>query len=161
MRQVALGISAFLLAVVASADGVSAQEAAAATVENPPAPHERLSYDEYRRNELVYLSKRSRVGLISASAVTAVGVALVAPALVKECVRITAATGVDDFRCTTRGQALLAVGYPLLIGGAIGILVTGIMLGVRKGKIRFLEDRIAYEKPRSIRWDPTRSALVF
>ncbi|UCF46934.1 MAG: hypothetical protein JSU89_07055 [Myxococcales bacterium] len=161
MRHLALGISALVFVVVASVGDASAQEGAGDTAKELAAPREQLSYDEYRRNELEYLAKRSRTALISTSAVAAVGIALVAPALVRECVRITSSASFDDLRCTSTGQVLLGVGYPILIGGVTGVLVTAIMLGVRKGKIRGLNDRIAYEESRAVRWDPARSMFVF
>lgn len=120
-----------------------------------------MSYDEYRLNELEYLAKRSRTGLISTSAVTAVGIALVAPALARECVRVASSASYDDLRCTGTGKTLLGVGVPLLAAGATGLLVTAIMFGVRKGKIRSIQNRLAYERHRAVRWDPTEHAFAF
>jgi hypothetical protein len=40
-------------------------------------------------------------------------------------------------------------------------VITGIMFGVRKGKLRRLEHRMAYENSRAIRWDPASSRFVF
>lgn len=157
--------SASILVVLLSAGDAraqdSAQDSAGATPTEPTAAPERPSYLEYRRKELAYLAKRSRTGLISGSAATAVGVALAAPAIVRECVRITSSSSVDDFRCTNAGKALLGAGAPILIGGVTTLLVTGIMLGVRKGKIRSIDDQLAYEKYRAVRWDPARAVFVF
>jgi hypothetical protein len=50
---------------------------------------------------------------------------------------------------------------PLFVGGLTGVLVSGIMFGVRKGKLRRLNDRMAYEKSRAVRWDPASSRFVF
>ncbi len=62
----------------------------------------------------------------------------------------------------TRENATEAgIGSPLFSGGLIGVLITGIMFGVRKGKLRRLDDRIAYQKSRAIRWDPAGLCLVF
>jgi hypothetical protein len=55
----------------------------------------------------------------------------------------------------------VGIGYPLFIGGIIGVMITGIMFGVRKGKLRRLNDRIAYDKSRAVRWDPAASRFVF
>lgn len=139
----------------------SAQESSNKTATELEAPVEQLSYEEYRRNELEFLAKRSRTALISTSAVAAVGVALVAPALAIDCVRVASSSSFDDVRCSSRGKALLGVGIPFLVAGATGVMVTAIMFGVRKGKIRHLEDRIAYEASRAVRWDPARSVFVF
>jgi len=157
--------SALMLVLVVSAGDARAQDSAKDSASvmptEPTAAPERPSYLEYRRNELKYLAKRSRTGLISGSAATAVGVAFVAPAIVRECVRITSSPSVDDFRCTNAGKALLGVGAPILIGGVTTLLVTGIMFGVRKGKIRSIDDRLVYEKYRAVHWDPARSVFVF
>lgn len=150
--------------VVASAVAVCdarAQEGPGVGTTEPHASAKRISYDEYRRVELAYLAKRSRTGLLSTSAATAVGVALVAPALAKECVRIASSASSDDLRCTTTGKRLLGVGVPILVAGAMGILVTAIMFGVRRGKLRSVEDRIAYDQHRAVRWDPARAAFSF
>lgn len=141
--------------------GASAQEAQGEASVELEVPRERLSYEEYRRNELHYLAKRSQKALISTSAAAAVGIALVAPAAVRECVRIVSSSSFDDVRCSSTGSVLLGIGVPILVAGATGVLVTAIMLGVRKGKARNLEDRIAYEQSRAIRWDPARAVFEF
>lgn len=139
----------------------SAQEAPSEASVELEAPRERLSYEEYRWNELNYLAKRSRKALISTSAAAAVGISLVAPAAVKECVRVASSSSFDDLRCSSTGAILLGIGVPILVAGATGVLVTAIMLGVRKGKARNLEDRMAYEESRAVRWDPARAVFVF
>ncbi len=135
----------------------SGSEVEASAAQAPP----RISYDEYRRNELEFLAKRSRIALFSSSAAAAVGVALVTPAAVNECVRVASSASFDDVRCSLTGKTLLGIGIPMLAAGAIGIIISGTMFGVRKGKIRNLEDRFAYEKSRAVRWDPSRTAFVF
>lgn len=159
---VALVLTSVALAPVAD---VSAQDRAQASggvaLTEPAAAPERPSYLEYRRNELEHLAKRSRTGLISTSAATAVGIAIVTPAIVLECVRITSSGSLDDFRCTSRGKALLGIGAPILVGSVMGLLTTAIMFGVRRGKIRSIDDQLAYEKHRAVRWDPVRSVFVF
>lgn len=119
------------------------------------------SYEEFRLTQLDYLARRSRTGVISTSAVTAAGLALVIPAAVGQCVRVASSSSFDDLRCSTTGKALLGVGIPILVAGVTGLLVTSIMLGVRRAKMRGIEDRLSYERYRTIRWDPTRSAVAF
>ncbi len=120
-----------------------------------------LSYDEYRLDELNYVAKRSRNALIGTSAATAVGISLVTPALVKECARVSSSASVDDLRCSSRGRILLGVGAPILIAGATGMLVTAILYGVRKGKIKSIENRLAYQRHHTIHWDPRRGTFAF
>ena len=162
MRCSGLGTVIVLCALTAPVGSAGAEEdpndLAAAEVELPPA---RLSYDEYRRNELEFLARRSRIPLISSSAAVAVGIALVVPALAAECVRVASSSSVDDVRCTQTGKALLGVGVPFLAAGVLGIIISGTMFGVRKGKIRNLDNRIAYEKSSAVRWDPSRAVFEF
>ena len=162
MRRSGLGTVIVLCALTTPIGSAGAEEdpndLAAAEAEAPPV---RLSYDEYRRNELEFLAGRSRIALISTSVAAAVGGALVAPALVTECVRITSSSSFDDIRCSTAGKALLGVGIPILVAGALGVIISGTMFGVRRGKIRNLDNRIAYEKSSAIRWDPSRAVFEF
>ncbi len=59
------------------------------------------------------------------------------------------------------GVLSLALSFAAFERGVTGVLISGIMFGVRKGKLRRLEDRMAYEKSRAIRWDPHTSRFVF
>jgi hypothetical protein len=161
MRRSIPSLLVFLCASFAQASGVAAHDPASeATASSTPALP-RISYDEYRRNELEFLAKRSRIALFSSSAAAAVGVALVTPAAVNECVRVASSSSFDDVRCSVTGKTLLGLGIPFLVAGALGIIISGTMFGVRKGKIRNLEDRFAYEKSNAFRWDPSRTAFVF
>ena len=161
MRRSIPSLLVLLCASLAQPSSVAAhdpvREATATPTQTPP----RISYDEYRRNELEFLAKRSRIALFSSSAAAAVGVALVTPAAVNECVRVASSSSFDDVRCSATGRTLLGLGIPLLVAGALGIIISGTMFGVRKGKIRNLEDRFAYEKSSAFRWDPSRTAFVF
>ena len=140
--------------------GASAQEPDTETAGQATAPA-KLSYEEYRLSELEYLAKRSRNAMIGTSAVTAVGIALITPAAVNECVRVASSNSFDDLRCTSTGRVLLGIGVPFAVVGGTGLLVTAIMFGVRKGRIKSIEDRLAYEGKRALRWDPARGAFAF
>ena len=161
MRSATLVILVLLCTSAALLGEAGAQEAADDTLAKTALAPVRLSYDEYRRNELQFLAKRSRTALISSSAAAAVGAALVAPALVAECVRVTSSSSFDDVRCSSTGKALLGVGIPVLVAGVVGIIISGTMFGVRKGKIRNLDNRIAYERSSAVRWDPSRALFEF
>jgi hypothetical protein len=150
-----------LSALLLGASSAGAQEPpASVTLELAPSS-ESVSYEEYRLGQLHYLAGRSRTGLIVGASVTVVGVALVAPAFVNECVRITSSSSFDDLRCSTTGKALLGVGIPVLLSGVTTLLVTSVMFGVRRGRIRSIEDRLEYEKRRAFRYDPARGAFAF
>lgn len=139
----------------------SAQEPPIVEVPPPPAQSIDLrTYEEYRRDELRVSARRSRNALIGLSAATAVGTALVFPGLARQCITVTRPDGVEELRCTTAGNLLVGFGMPLFIGGLTGVLISGIMFGVRQGKIRRLNDRIEYRK-RAVQWDPRTSRFVF
>jgi len=165
MRLLILGFIAFVLMNGAVGGVVGAQ---APVVMDAPAPASgqvgyapARSYDEDRRYELQESSRRSRNALIGTSASAAVGAALLFPGLARQCEVISYSAYDEQLHCTRAGRILTGFGWPLFVGGVTGAVITGIMFGVRKGKLRRLEDRMAYEKSRSIRWDPASSRFVF
>ena len=167
MRQLIFGLVAFFLVNGVFGEVVRAQEpivtdapaSASGQVGYVPAPQ---SYDEFRQEELRESSRRSRNALIGTSAATAVGAALLFPGLVRHCERAYPYTTYDsELQCDRAGTALVGVGMPLFVGGLIGAVTTGIMFGVRKGRLNRLEDKMAYGNPRVIRWDPASSRFVF
>ena len=144
------------------------QELEAAVQDEPaPAPTlevERLpatSYDEMRRDELRESALRSRNALIGTSVAAVVGIPLVFAGARTQCVKTIDGSGQEQTSCTTGGKVMIGIGYPFMIGGITGALVTGIMLGVRKGKIRDLDRKLAYSKSRALRWDLATSQFVF
>jgi len=118
------------------------------------------TYDEYWLGELQTRAKRSRNALIGLSAASVVGTALLFPGLNNQCFVVRLLEGTEELRCTSAGKAMVGLGVPLFFGGLTGVLISGIMLGVRKGKVRRLSDQIERGK-RAFRWDPATSALVF
>ena len=176
MKQVTLSMLGFVLVTGASFDGVAAQDqivteapsasstpaGEAPVVDAPPggaAPLQR-SYEAFERATLEKSARRSRNALIGTAAATVVGAALVFPGIINQCFRFDVAGG-TTVRCTKGGKAMLGIGFPLFWGGMTGVVVTAIMFGVRKGKLRRLDDRMAYEKSRAVRWDPAGSRFVF
>jgi len=168
MRRLPLGILSLALSIAAFESGARAD---APIITDAPASSNQLgyvtrpstSYDDFRQRELHESSRRSRNALIGLSASTVVGAALLFPGLIRQCYLIQANSlgTTDELRCSPAGKALVGVGWPLFIGGSMGVLISGIMFGVRKGKLRRLEDRMAYEKSRAFRWDPRISRFVF
>ena len=166
MNQLTLGMFVFVVVMGAFVDGATAQEpivseppaASSIQVGQPSAP--RQTYEEYQRDELTRSSRRSRNALIGTSAATVVGAAFLFPGAATQCV-VLDFQHTTELRCTTAGKALVGIGMPLFWGGVTGVLISGIMLGVRKGKLRSINDRMAYEKSRAVRWDPARSRFVF
>lgn len=155
-------VCCFVLSVfVGDAREARAQDASVGAIDELVRAPSMPSYEEYRLGQLHYLAGRSRTGVIVGASVTAVGIALVTPAFVNECIRVASSSSFDDLRCSTRGKALLGVGVPFLVSGVVTVLTTGIMLGVRRGRIRAIEDRIEYEKRRAFRYDPVSGAFAF
>ncbi|MBT8470444.1 MAG: hypothetical protein KJN97_16990 [Deltaproteobacteria bacterium] len=158
-----LGLSIAAFESVAWADEPIITEAPASPDRLGYVPRPSASYDEFRQRELHESSRRSRNALIGLSASTVVGAALFFPGLIRQCylVQVGASASSEEIRCSSAGKGLVGVGWPLFFGGATGVLISGIMFGVRKGKLRRLEDRMAYEKSRAVRWDPRTSRFVF
>jgi len=135
-----------------------AQEQPTLTLDLEPAGAPQLTYEEFKIEELERGALRSRNALIGTSVAAAVGLALVIPAW-GQC-ESTEVNGKDEYDCTRAGSALYGVGSPLLLGGLTGAVVSGIILGVRKGKLRRLNDTFS-PKARAVRWDERSSRLVF
>lgn len=58
-------------------------------------------------------------------------------------------------------QRLLYGGVGVAAVGAAGMITTGIVLGVRKRKLRALRETVQRERRRRVRWDLAHSRLVF
>ncbi|NND27537.1 MAG: hypothetical protein HKN97_02940 [Myxococcales bacterium] len=169
MRTLGLGIFSLALSAVALESGAHAD---APIITEAPAGSNQLgyvtqptgSYDEFRQRELHESSRRSRNALIGLSASAVLGTAFVFPGLIRQCylIQLNSVSGAsEELRCTPAGKALVGVGWPLFVGGLTGVFISAIMFGVRKGKLRRLENRMAYEKSRAFRWDPRSSRFVF
>jgi len=131
--------------------------------EPDPEPKLELSYAQFEIEELERKAKRSRNALIGTSVAAAVGLALVLPAAASQCDSVEV-NGDTSYECTGTGDALIRAGSPLVIGGLTGAVVSGIILGVRKGKLRRLNDSFAASsstKKRAVRWDERSSRFVF
>lgn len=61
----------------------------------------------------------------------------------------------------TQCKRMLYSGVGLAAVGAAGMIATGILLGVRKRKLRTLREAVSYERRRRAEWDVERSRLVF
>ncbi len=127
-----------------------------------PNPEPRIAYQEFQLEELERKAKRSRNALIGTSVAAAVGLALVLPAASSQCESVEV-NGQSSYECTRTGDALIRAGSPLVIGGLTGAVVSGIILGVRKGKMRRLNDSFAASstKKRAVQWDERKGRFVF
>ena len=162
MKPLALGALVFAR-LVGAPEGAGAQaqivlEPPATPPAQPPPPG--MTHDELQRAELAWYARRSRNVLIGTSVATAVGAALVFPAEANQC---TSPEVVEEteFRCTLGGIAMIAFGYPLLVGGILGMVSGAIMLGVSKSRLRRFDNRASRKTLRAVRWDPAGSRFVF
>ncbi len=63
--------------------------------------------------------------------------------------------------CTNPGYSHLVVGLTFTFSGAVGMLVSGALLGARKKNERVLQSSIARRQNARFRWDFKRGAFVF
>ena len=108
-----------------------------------------------RFDEMELRVKRARTGLIVNSAILVVGVALTVGGAVYD-----ARNPPDPNALLTLPNGYLIAGIVLVPVGSIGMIVSGVMLGVRKGKLRRLQ-QAHYGTPRRVHWDLAQSRLVF
>ena len=160
MRTITLAFLSVAL-VGLGVDRARAEDELILTLEPENTPAYELTYEDFRLKELERGARRSRNALIGTSAAAAVGLALVIPAASSQCNSVDLPGQDDKYECTRAGDALLGVGSPLVIGGLTGAVVSGIILGVRKGKIRRLNDSFTPTRTRAVRWDERSSRFVF
>jgi hypothetical protein len=98
--------------------------------------------------------KRARIALFSTAGVTGVGVVLFGVGVA----RVRSSQDLDAL--SRENSEPLISGMSLMIGGAVGMIVTGTLLGIRKGELRSLQ-KADYGRPRRVQWDLARSRLVF
>jgi len=121
----------------------------------------RQVYFDYDLAEAKERSKRVRNGLIATSAVFGVGVILGAAGW-SQCEVIQRFNQSDDLFCNRAGDVLVPLGGTFLAFGAIGMITTGIMLGVRNKQKRDIERdmRRRYYGTR-FHWDVEAGRFVF
>jgi hypothetical protein len=87
----------------------------------------------------------ARIGLLSSTVVLALGGMTMGLAFIPD---------------EELGAALAWGGVALVSAGLLGMLVSGVVMGVRKRKLRRLREEL-YGAPRGVQWDLMRSRLVF
>jgi hypothetical protein len=120
----------------------------------------RQVYFDYDLAEAQERSKRVRNALIGTSAVFGVGVILGSAGWSQcEVIRISRS---DELFCNRAGDVLLPLGGTFLAFGAIGMITTGIMLGVRNKQKRDIERQMRrhYYGTR-LHWDVEAGRFVF
>lgn len=138
----------------AEADTEAAELFAASQKTEPSAEEVQAFQDLDLMNEKI---RRTRIALLSSTGAFGLGLAL-SIAGASQC---SDAAFDGDLVCNTAGKALWGIGGPLLIGGGIAMLSTGIMLGVRQRKRRDQEHQIRRYSQRRLHWDLPSARLVF
>jgi len=142
---------------------VAAQEApppavVITTSPNPVSPSP--GYYQYELEDARERSRRVRVALISTSAVFGVGIIL-AGIGASQC-QVIQRINQDEILCNTAGDVLVPLGAAFLGAGAIGMITSGIMLGVRNKQKREIErDMRRHYYGGRLQWDIPSGRLVF
>jgi len=116
-------------------------------------------YTDYDLEEAKRRSRTVRNGLIGTSAAFAVGAILFGVGA-SQCTSFVRFDGRDDWICNNTGDVLVPLGGTFLGLGSIGMLTTGIMLGVRNKQKREIERDMRRYRTR-LRWDERSGQFVF
>ncbi|MGB5697964.1 MAG: hypothetical protein WBM46_20105 [Polyangiales bacterium] len=116
---------------------------------------------EYQLDEAADRSRRVRSALIGTSAAFGAGL-IFAGIGASQCYSIRRPYVPEELVCNTAGDVLLGFGVTFITAGAIGMLTSGIMLGVRNKQRRELE-RNARRRPYGSRfhWNVESGRFVF
>lgn len=128
---------------------------------SPGEPVPSQAYYEYELEDAKERSRRVRIALISTSASFAAGLIL-AGIGASQCEYIDRVYSYDDIICNNAGNVLVPLGGAFLTVGVIGMITSGIMLGVRNKQKRDTERemRRRYYGGR-LRWDAESGGVVF
>jgi hypothetical protein len=105
-------------------------------------------------------SRRSRNALIGTSAAFGLGVVL-AGIGASQCERISTVNQYDDLLCNNAGDVLLPLGGSIAGLSAIGMITSGIILGVSNKRKRELQREIRRSYGRRLHWDVASGGVVF
>ena len=124
-------------------------------------PSPTQGYQQYELEEANKGIRNTRNALIATSALGLVGTIVGATAF-RHCQFIYYNVNrPDDLVCTQRGDALFAAGGTIFGLAAIGMITSGIMLGVRKGKRRRLRREIQRSQGAHLQWNVESARLEF
>lgn len=117
----------------------------------PPA-----AFDQWRLDDAQTRIRAARYGLIASTAMFGVSWIFLGAAIPR-------CQSTSDYlvHCTNTGYAHMVIGLTFAISGATGMLVSGILLGVRKKNQRVLRQSIQRRQNARFRWDPDRGSFVF
>ena len=156
-----LALSMLMLASTATAQQTEPSSAPAAIINTAPSsnPSREVMFQKDLEDANARVLK-IRNSLIGTSAAFAVG-AIVAGIGYSQCQVLERPGQDDEVLCNTAGDVMLATGGTIALLGVVGMITTGIMLGVSKKRRRDMERefrRATYG--RRLEWDP-RGGLRF
>jgi hypothetical protein len=118
-------------------------------------------YDQYDLDEAARKSRSVRNALIGTSSAFALG-AILAGIGASQCTYFTNPNGSTDVDCNKAGDVLLPLGGTIAALSAIGMITTGIMLGVRNKHKRDIEREVRRRySQRRLHFDEKSGGLVF
>lgn len=117
----------------------------------PPA-----AFDQWRLSDDEARIRSARNGLIASTAMLGVSWIFLGVAIPR-----CQSTTDGLLNCTNPGYAHLVIGLTFAGSGAVGMLVSGILLGARKRNERELRQSMAQRQKARFRWDPERGSFVF
>jgi hypothetical protein len=142
---------------------IAAQEAPPPAVVITTSPNQvspSPGYFQYELEDAKERSRRVRVALISTSAVFGVGLIL-AGVGASQC-EVIQRINQDEILCNRAGDVLVPLGGAFIGAGAIGMITSGIMLGVRNKQKREIErDMRRHYYGGRLQWDIPSGRLVF
>jgi hypothetical protein len=168
MRSLFVFLTTFVVCVAPFEGKAFAQEASSGVETEPPpptmAPPSYTMYRPYDERDLEEAKRQSRTvrnGLIGTSAAFALG-AILGAVGISQCSTSTRPDGTEETVCNNAGDVLVPLGGTIAGLSAIGVLTTGIMLGVRNKHKRDIEREIRRRySERRLHWDDKSGNLVF
>ena len=159
---------ATLLTCAAVFEGNALAQGASPDVQTQPPPETAAPpssmyrpYDEYDLNEAKRQSRVVRNALIGTSASFALG-AILGGVGASQCTTFTRPNGTEELDCNKTGDVLLPLGGTIAALSFVGMLTTGIMLGVRNKQKREIEREIRRRyTARRLHFDEASGGLVF
>jgi hypothetical protein len=162
-----------LLAIVAAASAALPLNAGAQLPDEGPSVHSPIATDATQssssrevwwREDLADAkarSTRTRNALIATSAAVGLGVVFIAVGS-SQCQSITRPDGDLDLLCNNTGDVLWPLGMGISVLGAIGMLTSGIVLGVSNRRQRKIQREIRQSSyGRRLQWDAPSGGFTF
>ncbi|TNF62770.1 MAG: hypothetical protein EP303_03510 [Deltaproteobacteria bacterium] len=170
MRSLSMFLGTLVVCAALSEGEAFAQSNTESDIQTQPPPQSTApppqysAYRPYDERDLEEAKRQSRVvrnGLIGTSAAFGLG-AIIAGVGFSQCSTTTRPNGNEELVCNNAGDVLVPLGGTIAALSAIGMITTGIMLGVRNKHKRDIEREIRRRYgERRLHWDEKSGSLVF